>query len=427
MGTVVSLNGELVRPEEARVSVFDRGFLYGDSVYEVIRTYRGVPFELEAHLERLSGSAERIAMALPVPVDTIADETRRAHRASGNTESYLRVVVTRGSGEIGLDIALAEAPSWIVIAQPLKTPLKEAYEKGAMVSLVSVRRNLRTAIDPLAKTGNYLNSVMALAEARKKGAIEALMLDHQGLVTEGASSNVFIVVGDVLMTPPLAVGILKGVTREAIFEAARRARIRFIEVPIDEATLRSADEVFITSSIRELVPVVRIDESIIGSGRPGAMYRALRQEFDRYVGEYTMRRLESAEAWLRAFLDLFSGVAGTVHVLKDGVLAIAAAVNIPLPVEEVTRTIPCGKGMAGLAWEKNEPVTTCNLKTDPSSTVKPGARAVDAQAAAAIPVHGEDGDVRAVVGIAFSDERELDHSALDAFSRAAETLPLFGR
>ncbi|MCK6544678.1 aminotransferase class IV [Myxococcota bacterium] len=286
MTTLVCSNGVLLPPEQATVSVFDRGFLYGDSVYEVVRTYDGVPFELGLHLERLAGSASRLGMVLPVGLDVLTEETWRTHRATKNRDSYLRIVVTRGAGEIGLDPALAERPLRLVIAQTLKTPPAELYERGAKVALVSVRRNLREAIDPQAKTGNYLNSVLAVAEARRSGAYEAVMLDHRDFVTEGASSNVFAVVGGVVLTPPLDAGILKGVTRHVVFEVARRAGLRTLEVPLTEPILRSADEVFITSSIRELVPIVAVDDTIIGDGRPGPIAKRLREGFAAYVREH---------------------------------------------------------------------------------------------------------------------------------------------
>lgn len=289
MSTVVCLNGELVPPERAHVSIFDRGFLYGDSVYEVIRTYRGIPFELDAHLARLAGSAERIGMGLPVPLATLGEETRRTHASSGNAESYLRIVVTRGAGEIGLDPALADSPIRIVIAQSLKPPAPEVYENGAAIALVSVRRNLRSAIDPLAKTGNYLNSVMALAEARRSGGYEAVMLDHRDLVTEGASSNVFIAVGDVVITPPLEAGILRGVTREVVLEVARRVGLKVLEAPLSEHALRSAEEVFITSTVREIVPIVKVDEVTVGDGRPGPVVKKIRAAFADYVSEHNRR------------------------------------------------------------------------------------------------------------------------------------------
>jgi branched-chain amino acid aminotransferase len=290
MGTIVSLNGVLTAPEAARVSVFDRGFLYGDSVYEVVRTYSGVPFEMDAHLARLESSAHRIGMRLPVPLAQFAAEAAEAHAASGNPDSYLRIVSTRGAGPLGLDPRLAEDPTRMVLAMPLNPPGPEAYRDGVGIALVSVRRNLRDAIDPQAKTGNYLNSVMALAEAKARGAYEAVMLDHRDYVTEGASSNVFCVMGETVLTPPLDVGILEGITRAAVFKVCRQAGLRVLELPLTAAALEAADEVFITSSIREIVPVVRVDATPVGSGTPGAMYRRIRTLFDAYVAEYVAAR-----------------------------------------------------------------------------------------------------------------------------------------
>ncbi len=288
MATVVSLNGILVPPEDAKVSIFDRAFLYGDSVYEVVRTYEGVPFLLEAHLERLESSARRIGMRLPVPLETFAQEVADAQAARAGRDSYIRIVSTRGSGRLGLDPGLAENPVRMVIAMDLNPPAASVYEAGAKIALVSVRRNLQNAIDPQAKTGNYLNSVMALAEAKEKGAHEAVMLDHRDYVTEGASSNIFAVLGDTLLTPPLEVGILEGLTRSSVISACLKDGMRVLELPLTEAALKCADEVFITSSIREIVPIVQVDEERIGSGCPGPIYARVRRLFDAYVGAYVL-------------------------------------------------------------------------------------------------------------------------------------------
>jgi branched-chain amino acid aminotransferase len=285
MATMVCLDGALTRPENAVISVFDRGFLYGDSVYEVLRTYRGVPFLLEPHLARLSESARRIGMGA-MPVRELSAETLATHRAANNLDSYLRLIVTRGGGKIGLDPALAEQPRRIVIAQDVEEmrPPARLYEDGCEVSLVGVRRNLREAVDPAAKTGNYLNSVMALAEARGKGAYEAIMLDHRDMITEGASSNIFVVIGGVLITPALEVGILKGVTRGVVLELAARAQIRVLEAPLTPSVLaESADEAFLTSSIREIVPVTKVDGRPLGSGRVGPVTQRLRELFRSFV------------------------------------------------------------------------------------------------------------------------------------------------
>ena len=287
----VCLNGNLVDPSEAQVSVFDRGFLYGDSVYEVVRTYSGVPFELEDHLDRLEDSARRIGMELAAPKSVFAEEVLKTHASSGNDESYLRIVSTRGSGTLGLDPALAQDPLRLVIALPLTLPPPEVYA-GATIALVSVRRNLRTAIDPMAKTGNYLNSVMALAEARERGAYEAVMLDHRDYITEGASSNVFVVLGDTLLTPPLDAGILEGITRKVVMRVAEKAGLRLLQLQLPSQVLEKADEIFITSSIREIVPITKVDDSVVGSGQPGPVYERIRTLFAEYVREYVNTRAE---------------------------------------------------------------------------------------------------------------------------------------
>lgn len=285
MTATIMIDGALRAPEDATVSIFDRGFLYGDSVYEVMRVYEGIPFELGRHLERLEASATRIGMTLSAPLDVFAEEIQRTVAASGRMEAYVRLVATRGQGRIGLDPGLAESPLRIVIVMPLNAPPAEVYAQGAAVSVVGIRRNLREAIDPQAKTGNYLNSVLALAEAKRSGAYEAIMLDAQGRVTEGASSNVFAVIESLVLTPPLEVGILAGITRRAVMEVCAREGLRVLELPLAETHLHEADELFITSSIREIVPVVRVDAETIGDGRPGPIVARIRAAFDRHVRE----------------------------------------------------------------------------------------------------------------------------------------------
>jgi branched-chain amino acid aminotransferase len=275
MGRIVNMDGALVAPDQAFISVFDRGFLYGDSVYEVVRTYGGVPFELDAHLERLENSAALIGLALPWPRERFAAEVHRTVQASGNAETYARIVVTRGAGEIGLDPNLAREGRVVIIAKELVVPPPEVYERGVKVALVGVRRNLREAIDPAAKTGNYLNNVLAMREAREQGAFEALMLDSRGRVTEATTANVFVVRGGELITPPLAVGILEGVTRKVVLALARADGIAVCEQELVPPRVLEADEVFITSTTRELVPVVTVSDALgehtIGRGRPGPL------------------------------------------------------------------------------------------------------------------------------------------------------------
>jgi branched-chain amino acid aminotransferase len=299
MATLVNLDGVLVSPGEAKVSVLDRGFLYGDSVYEVIRTYGGAPFELPAHLARLARSAERIALAPKWDAARTAAEVARtleAARARGGApddpaaapwnrgEWYSRIVMTRGAGEIGLDPALAVDPVAVVIVQPLHAPPARAYVEGVGAAIVGVRRASPEAVDPSAKTGAHLSHVLAVKEARAAGAHEALLLDERGLVTEGSSSNVFAVRGGRLATPPVAAGILEGVTRGVVLRLARAEG-----VPVDEVTLRpdeilGADEVFITSTMREILPVVRLGDRPVGAGRPGPVTERLHRAFRRLAG-----------------------------------------------------------------------------------------------------------------------------------------------
>jgi branched-chain amino acid aminotransferase len=298
MPTIVSMDGCICAPESAVVSVFDRGFLYGDSVYEVVRAYEGVPFELETHLERLAGSAERIGMRLPVGPEVLTEEVHAALAAAELPNAYVRIVVTRGSGEIGLDTALAESQRRVIMIRDaqLHLPPPELYRDGAEIALVGVRRNLQQAIDPRAKTGNYLNSVMALREARARGAHEAVMLDHRDYVTEGASSNIFVVVAGLILTPPLDAGILEGVTRRVVLAVTRGSGSKLLELPLTADVFDQADEAFITSSMREIVPIVRVDGRPIGGGRPGPITARVRGLFDAYVRDHVAARRRPAPA-----------------------------------------------------------------------------------------------------------------------------------
>ncbi len=298
MPSIVNIDGALLPPGEARVSVFDRGFLYGDSVYEVVRTYRGRPFELQAHLGRLAHSAERIGLDLPWGARRTEAELRRTLEAARGEdppepgaapwnagERYARIVMTRGAGEIGLDPALAVDPKAIVIVQPLHAPALSAYREGVAVRVVGVEHVSPQAVDPTAKTGNYLSHVLALREARARGAHEALMLDRDGHVTEGTTSNGFAVRGGAVLTPPLRAGILEGVTRGIVLGLARELGLPVREEGLRPAHLEEAEEIFITSSAREVLPVTRLDDRPVGLGRPGSvttrLHAAYRARADR--------------------------------------------------------------------------------------------------------------------------------------------------
>jgi branched-chain amino acid aminotransferase len=280
MSSLVSIDGRILRPEEATISVFDRGFLYGDSVFETIRTYGGVPFALEDHLVRLERSAARVWIELPVPSAQIGREILDVVQVAGNPESYIRVMVTRGRGDsLGLDPELAHQPRRIIIVQPLEPSPARFYEQGIHTVTYKTERIADETAASGAKLGNYLMAVLAMRAARQAGADEALILDRAGNVLEGSTSNVFAVLGKKLVTAPEQAAILVGITRARVLAIAAELGLPVEQRPLPLAELRAADEVFITSSIREVVPVVRVDDATIGSGRPGPTTLELLRRF----------------------------------------------------------------------------------------------------------------------------------------------------
>jgi len=282
MTRIASIDGALFQPEEAKVSVYDRGFLYSDSVFETIRTYAGEPFALTEHMARLARSAAKVGIAMPIPAADLGMEVRRAVRAARNPESYARVMLTRGAGPVGLDPALAGAPLRVVLVEPL-TPLPAAlYRDG--VAVVTVRTERAADAAQGAKVGNYLASLLALKEAKSRGAHEALVLDAAGHVVEGTTSNVFVVRDGALYTPPENANILPGITRAHLIEVAAELGRPLHLTALTPADLASADEVFISSSLREVLSVVRVDDRPVGGGRPGPVTRALHAAFRARVG-----------------------------------------------------------------------------------------------------------------------------------------------
>jgi branched-chain amino acid aminotransferase len=273
------IDGRIVEPDAAVISVFDRGFLYGDSVFETIRTYEGQPFALTEHVARLERSAERVFIPLPLPPQAIAEEVREVVRRAGNAESYVRVMVTRGSGPLGLEADRAERPARVVIVAPLVPPPAEAYGQGISVVTYRTRRAAEDTDAVGAKVGNYLVAVLAMREARAAGAAEALIVDGRGHVVEGATSNLFAGFDGALVTPPEEAGILPGITRAFLLEVAGELGVELRLEPIPLERLLGADELFVSSSIRELLPVVRVDDQPIGDGRPGELTRRLHLGF----------------------------------------------------------------------------------------------------------------------------------------------------
>jgi branched-chain amino acid aminotransferase len=288
--SLVLIDGRPMAPEAAKVSVFDRGFLYGDSVFETLRTYRGRPFALDRHLSRLAASAARVFIDLPVSLEQIGREVESAVVGAGNAESYVRLTLTRGIGEsLGLDPGLARHALRVVIVTPLSPLPAEQYERG--VAVITYRGDRVTDHNPAAgaKVGNYLMAVLANREARRVNAAEALLLNASGAVVEGATSNVFAVLADgSLVTPPESDGVLLGITRDTVLTVASQLGIvaRLESLPL--SVVKNASELFLSSSIRELLPVVQVDGQRVADGKPGPVTQrlltAFREECWRSVG-----------------------------------------------------------------------------------------------------------------------------------------------
>ncbi len=284
--TWVWIENRVVPVAQARVPVLDRGFLYGDSVFEVTRTVARVPLFLSEHLDRLHHSATALGFGL-IERATLIEAIHATLASVKAAESYVRIIVTRGAGPLDLDPEAADAPRLIVIAKPLQLPAAALYEDGVSLRLVGERRNAPGQVSAEIKSSNYLSSVLALRAARRQGAYEALMCDLDGYVSEGASSNFFMVQGGKLYTPPLTLGLLPGVTRAAVLKLAAAAGITLAEVPFRAEQILNAEEAFLTSSIRGILPVTRLDDKPIGSGKPEALTRLLMQ---RYAADYLERK-----------------------------------------------------------------------------------------------------------------------------------------
>jgi branched-chain amino acid aminotransferase len=282
VSTKIYIDGTVHDPETAVVPVFDRGFLYGDSVYEVMRTAGGEPVDLGPHLARLRRSADAIALPAP-PDELLTSAIRQTLAAAANDESYIRLMVTRGAGEIGLDVALADAPRTIVIVKPLSLPTAEMFERGVDLVTVSIERTSPRAVDPGVKSGNYLNNILALHEARKAGGYEAVMCDASGRIAEGSTSNLFVVRSGQITTPALEIGLLDGITRRRVIDLARGDGIAVDQGELTPAQARGADEAFITSSIRGVLPVRSIDGTALAAGAPGPITRKIMKLYEGYL------------------------------------------------------------------------------------------------------------------------------------------------
>jgi len=286
---LANVNGEISPIDSARISVTDHGFLYGDGVYETVRTYDGRPFLMARHLERLSRSAEAIRIALPWSHEHLEAETLRTldeTRRTGDTEMAVRIMVTRGDGPFGYDPALTPRPNLVILARTLRPPTSEQVEGGIHAVIASVRRNPIEALDPRIKSSNLLNNVLAAHDASRAGADEAILFNTAGYLSECTQSNIFFVSGGTLRTPSLDCGLLGGLTRDLVHEMADAAGIPREEGRYPREMLTAADEIFLTSTTREVLPITRLDGRPVGAGGRGDITRRLQGLYSRAVARF---------------------------------------------------------------------------------------------------------------------------------------------
>ena len=279
MASKVYINGTFFDKEDARISVFDHGLLYGDGVFEGLRSYSGKVFRLHEHLERLFESARAIHLQIPMEIDSLADAVNEALKVNGIDDGYVRLVVTRGVGTLGLDPAQTSDPQVIIIADRITLYPEEFYTNGLKIVTVSTVRNHPAALSPRIKSLNYLNNILAKIEGKQAGCIEALMLNHKGEVAECTGDNIFLVRRGILLTPPREAGILDGITRQAVCELAVESGLEVQEIPLTRHDVFIADECFLTGTAAEVIPVIEVDSRMIGDGRPGPITQDLIKRF----------------------------------------------------------------------------------------------------------------------------------------------------
>jgi branched-chain amino acid aminotransferase len=285
MSLKIWIDGKLVPKENATISVYDHGLLYGDGVFEGIRVYSGKIFECDAHLRRLYDSAKAIRLTIPATPDELKRAMEETFKANGFTDCYIRLVVTRGAGYLGLNPNKCAKPTIFIIADTIELYPREMYEKGMSVITASVIRNHPNAVSPRIKSLNYLNNILAKIEAEDAGVPEAIMLNHEGNVAECTADNIFIVRGGEVQTPGTADGILRGVTRDVIIRLCAKLNIPCVEKTLQRHDVYIADECFLTGSGAEVVPVTRIDGRPIGAGEVGPITRKLIDAFHRHIRE----------------------------------------------------------------------------------------------------------------------------------------------
>lgn len=276
---LVYVNGSFVPKEEAKVSVFDHGFLYGDGVFEGMRAYNGRIFKCDEHIDRLFDSARAICLNSPCSKEELSGLCYEAIEKNGLTDAYLRVIISRGAGDLGLNPRLCKTPGLVIIAGTITLYPEEMYEKGMDVMTGATPRIPAEALNPKIKSLNYLNNILAKIEGLEHGMQETLMLNSQGFVAEATGDNIFVVRGGVLWTPPEEAGILLGITRQTVIDLAREKGIEVVERNMTRYDIFTADECFLTGSAAEIIPVTKLDGRVIGEGTPGPVTNGLLEDF----------------------------------------------------------------------------------------------------------------------------------------------------
>jgi branched-chain amino acid aminotransferase len=285
----VNVNGRITDAAHAEISIFDHGFLYGEGVYETLRTYGGEPFLWDRHLQRLRTSAAMILLDVPFgddeflrrSLDTVAAAGLGAQPDGSIRESYIRILLTRGIGELSYDPKATPVPSVVIIVKEHLDPPAKAFAEGVPVVMVDVVRNHPRSLNPLIKSNNLLNNALGMQQALRKGGVEGVFRNHRGELTECAQSNLFVVKDGVVKTPPLEAGLLAGITRAFVFEVGASCGVPVVEAVLHDADLTGADEAFYTSTTKELMPITRVDGAPVGTGRPGPVTQTLLAEFRR--------------------------------------------------------------------------------------------------------------------------------------------------
>jgi branched-chain amino acid aminotransferase len=279
MSLQIYVDGQYYDKEDAKISVYDHGLLYGDGVFEGMRSYGGKVFRLREHLDRLWKSAKAICLQIPLSTQEMADAVNQTLKLNGIQDGYIRLVVTRGAGELGIDPNKCSNPQVIIITDYITLYPDELYKNGLEIITVATIRNHPAALSPRIKSLNYLNNILAKIEGLQAGCVEALMLNHNGEVAECTGDNFFLVTNNEVLTPPIDAGILEGITRDFAIELARESGLTVCETALTRHDVYIADECFLTGSAAEIIPVVKVDSRVIGDGKPGPVTRELTARF----------------------------------------------------------------------------------------------------------------------------------------------------